>query len=289
MRDHIMGILIVLIAPLVSLSACAPSDDSGATNSEDQAEVDESVVGEVSEALTTQPVETVELDLIADTSVRISAPNKNFGTANTLDINRSLVMVDTNALRNATVQGDFAVSAKLRFTLVPTAQPRIKRNLEAHRMLKAWTEAGATWNCAVDSNTSNNNADCAGATKWSMTASNDAFAAAVSGTAVIPASRTGIVEVDVTADVQKITDDFNTPTPNFGWLLKTGIGNGGEVADFAARNSSTPPKLVLNVRRCNFAACSPLPVCRSLGLCSTTGLCNYVAQPFCEDNNPART
>jgi hypothetical protein len=284
MRDHILSVLSVLLLPLV-LPACAANEAWDAQNSE--TEPDASTVGELTEALSSQPVDTLTFFAVADTSVRASAVNKNFGKATSLDINRGLVMFDATALKNATLAGDTAVTAKLRLTLVPTAFPRLQRNLEAHRLLKSWTELGATWNCAVDSNPANSTADCTGATKWSQNSPVDAFAATATGTAVIPSSRTGVVEIDVSADVRNFKT--NPSIANYGWLLKTGIGNGGEVADVASRESSTPPQLVLTVRRCSLSICDDHITCSQDGFCDSMGFCQHLtADPVspCDDGNP---
>lgn len=289
MRKHVMSILNVLALPLVLLAACAIEEGADAPNSEGESEaveVAEGDVGELSEALETQPVDTVTLNITSDTSVRASQPNKNFGTQGSLDVNRGLVIVDQTTLSNATPHGDYVLSAKLRLTLVPTTLPRLQRNLGAHRVLKPWTESGATWNCAIDANTSNSSADCSGATKWAMTSSNDAFVTTATGTTVLPSARTGVVEIDVTADVRKFKRD---PTvKNYGWLLKTGLGNGSEVADIASRESSTPPQLVLSVRRCSLQACDDGLTCSQDGFCSDEGVCQHLtAAPVspCSDNN----
>jgi hypothetical protein len=236
----------------------------------------------------TQPVDTIVLNVTADTSVRASAPNTNFGAARTLDVNRALVMVDQNTLQNAMPQGDYVLSAKLRFTVVPGLIPILDRKLSAHRALKPWTESGATWNCAVDSNPANFlGADCSGATKWSMV-SPDAFVTTATGTGTLPLIRTGLVEVDVTQDVRNFkTDPFNTP--NHGWLLKTGLDVIGEVAALASSESATPPQLVLTIRRCSLDVCNDGVTCSQDGFCSSVGECFYLtAAPIspCEDGNP---
>lgn len=266
-------------------SACAVDPGSDYASSDPEQEREAVEVAETLEALS-QPVDSITLNVTADTSVRTSSANKNFGTNTTLDINRTLLRVDGTQLLNALPQGDYPLSAKLRLTLVPSATRRLQRNLEAHRVLKDWTETGATWNCAVDSNPSNNTADCSGATKWSMTGS-DAFVSSATGTAVIPATRTGVIEIDVTKDVRDFKYQQNIII-NYGWLLKTGIGNGGEVADIASRESGTPPQLVITRRKCNLQVCDDGLTCSQDGFCDTEGMCfHLIAAPVspCSDNN----
>lgn len=287
MRNHVMSVLSVLVLPIVMFSACVATGDPDALGSE--GELDSPVVGVVVEALV-QPVDTVTLNLTADTSVRASTPNKNYGSASSIDVNRGLVKIDDATLQAAMPDGDYVLSAKLRLTLVPSNTRRFQRNLGAHRVLKHWTEGGATWNCAVDSNTSNSSADCSGATDWSMSPAIDAFVTTATGTTVVPASRTGVVEVDVTADVRNFKADPSIV--NYGWLLKTGFGNGGEVADIAARESATPPQLVLSVQRCNIEVCDDGITCSQDNYCSSVGECMHlIAAPIspCSDDNACTT
>jgi hypothetical protein len=287
MRDNV-SVWSVVVMPLVLLTACAPDGSSEDQSSDEGAELVSEDVGLISEALDPPgPIDTVTLNITSDTSVRSSAVNKNFGTAANLDINRSFVAVDATALTNAMPMGDFVESAKLRLTLVPTSTRRLQRNLNVHRVTKAWQETKATWNCAVDSNTGNSSADCSGATKWA-TAGGE-YASPATCTAIIPSSRTGVVECDVTADVRLFKNDINAK--NYGWLLKTGIGNGGEVADFASRESSTAPQLVLKIRRCGGAAtCDDGIDCsqESFSFSCTDGLCDRAIAPAaftCQDGN----
>ncbi|MEY4582110.1 MAG: hypothetical protein RL701_6813, partial [Pseudomonadota bacterium] len=154
-----------------------------------------------SAALEQPTTSLLQLNITSDTSLRLSAPNQNFGASPSLDVNRGLLKLEPAALSGAVATSDYVVAAKLRLTLVPDNTRRLQRNVAAHRVLKQWTELGATWQCAVDSDVSNRRADCTGATAWTMTNSS-AFAATATGTATIPASRTGTVDIDVTADVR---------------------------------------------------------------------------------------
>lgn len=289
MRDHV-SVWGTAVLPLMLLTACVPhgsGDDQAGSDS--GAEGAPSDVGLVSEALDTPgPIETVTLDITSDTSVRSSTPNKNFGTQANLDINRTLLAVDATTLKNAMPSSDYVESAKLRLTLVPSSTRRLQRNLNVHRVTKAWQETKATWNCAVDSDTSNSSADCSGATKWAT--GGGEFVSAATCTAIIPANRTGVVECDVTADVRKFKTDINTI--NYGWLLKTPLGNGGEVADFASRESATKPQLELKIRRCGGAAtCDDGIQCsqEGFGFSCTNGVCDRATAPsafVCDDFNP---
>ncbi len=96
---------------------------------------------------------------------------------------------------------------------------------------------GATWNCAVDANPANADADCA--TQWNGgTIENDA-----TDTVVVNNTSNGWIQFDVTADVQA----FLAGTANDGWLLqKTDEGQAGRV-DLVSRDGTAGqgPQLVL--------------------------------------------
>jgi hypothetical protein len=285
MRNYLKS---VVVWPLLALSACAPSADGDDPSAANALTVEE--VGLEVEPLVDPPgpIDTVTLNITADTSVRASATNKNFGSANTIDINRALLVVEQTTLKAAMPNSDFIESAKLKLTLVPTVLPRLPRNLLAHRVLKAWTEGGATWNCAIDSNVGNSAADCSGITKWSSAGGE--FVSQATGQVTLPTSRSGTVEIDVTADVRKFKNDLTVK--NYGWLLKTGVGNGGEVADIVSREGATKPQLVLKIRRCGGAAtCDDGIVCsqEGPGFSCDDGICqrgNAAPVAPCDDGNP---
>lgn len=238
----------------------------------------------VSQAAPLEQSATVTLPVTSDTSVRASAPNQNFGTSTTLDVNRSLLKLETSALTSAVGATDYVVAATLRVTLVPDNNRRAQRQLGAHRVLKPWTETGATWQCAVDSDTGNRLANCSGATAWTMLGGAGTFVSTATGTATIPANRTGTVAIDVTQDVRAFLAGSAT---NYGWMLKTGVGLGGEVADLAARESTTPPQLALTLTRCNATLCDDQNVCTT-DSCNPTGQCVHAAAPSgtsCDDGN----
>lgn len=274
MRDYLR----VVIWPMLILSACAEN-----ANGE---------VGLASEALLADgPIDTITLNLTADTSIRSSAlqTNRNFGSATALDLDRSLVIVQQSTLKPQLPNSDYVESAKLRFTLVPSLIPRLPRNLSAHRVLRAWTESGATWSCAVDSNTGNSTANCSGATKW--TAAGGDFVATPTGTTTIPLIRSGVVEIDVTEDVRKFKNDIFTN--NYGWLLKSNLaGLGLELGNLASKESVTKPQLVVEIRRCGGAAtCDDGIQCsqEGFGFSCDDGICQRQIAPdafTCDDGNP---
>jgi RHS repeat-associated protein len=226
-------------------------------------------VGETHQALT----DTVTLNVLRDTSVKASTPNTNFGTLATLDNNRALIQFDQTALSSAVGPTDFVVSAQLQVTTAYNPARRIPQTTEAYRLTQSWTEPGATYNCAVDSNTSNSTADCSGATAWSMGASPNPWATPSTAITVVPGLLSGaVVRYDVTADVRAFLHGTST---NFGWMLKG--TNNQELVQFSSREGTTPPHLVLTIQRCTPAACDDGNACTQ-DTCDANGNCvNQVA------------
>ena len=96
------------------------------------------------------------------TYVRSSATNANQGTDTFLRVNtsplRTLVRFDQSGIVNAAT-GMVLLSASLDLFVQSANNWGPGRPVEAHRMSADWTEAGATWNCAIDSNPSNSQPD----------------------------------------------------------------------------------------------------------------------------------
>jgi hypothetical protein len=271
MRDYLRAV----VWPLLMLSACA---DSGVE------------VGLASEELLADgPIETISLNLTADTSIRsgLLSTNRNYGTANALDLDRSLVIVEQGTLKPQLPNSDYVESAKLRFTLAPSLR-LLPRTLSAHRVLKAWTEGGATWNCAIDSNPGNLSTDCSGATRW--TAAGGDFVAQATGTTTVAPLRTGVIEIDVTEDVRKFKNDINTK--NYGWLLRANLGSAIELGDLASKESANKPQLIVQIRRCGGPViCNDGILCSQevIGYDCDDGVCQRVNAPHitdCDDGDP---
>jgi len=186
----------------------------------------------------------------ADTYIRQASPNQNQGVDLILRLqssgkNRVLLRWDQGALAQA-VAGGTVTSARLELTISDLGDNwgTSGRTIELHRMTQAWTELGATWNCAADSVPGNSRADCAGATAWDMDHSATyPFAAETTATALLRNGQTGVVSFDVTADVRA----WLAGQPNNGWLLKKTVeGEPGKV-DFGSRESGSPPRLAIAV------------------------------------------
>src|ERR1043166_6019791 len=119
---------------------------------------------------------TTTLNVTGDTDVRSNTGNQNDGTQTTLKVQSSgagkmLVVADTNAIRSALVNKTL-VSATLQVTLSTATSgfPTGGQPIDVMRMTHAWTELGATYNCANDTNTGNIKLDCATGDQWSLSA-----------------------------------------------------------------------------------------------------------------------
>jgi RHS repeat-associated protein len=198
-------------------------------------------------------VQSATLLTTADDYIRKGDPNQNFGTNAILRIeasgrNRSIVNFDPNAIHTALGSNGLR-RAQLQLTInhtFPNWGP--DRLLSAHRMQHDWTELGATWNCAVDSNTTNPVADCSGSTAWSMWAPDlpgqqVAFNEVPTSTAAISSNQTGVVSFDMTHDVACYLAGF---VPFNGFLIKKGAEQQSGHIEFNSRETATPPSLVLD-------------------------------------------
>ena len=159
-----------------------------------------------------------------DTYLRRGAPNQNQGGEPILRLrdlgdNRALVQFSQSSIA-ATVGSNRLVSATLQLTISRNGNNwgSTGRTIDVHRMTKAWTELGATWNCAVDANTGNSRPDCSGTTEWRMEPPGMLpFVSAPTATALIRNGQSGNVSFDVTVDVNAFLSGTQA---NQGWVLK---------------------------------------------------------------------
>jgi hypothetical protein len=235
--------------------------------------------------------QTATIPVAADTYVRQVAQNANEGGSPFLSVralidHHGLVRFDQSAIE-AAVGGNILQSAVLRMTIVqnsgywgPNGQ-----DVAAHRLNVEWAEgngaqldiqppawtrgtgSGATWNCAVDSNIANIFKNCSGVTEWSV---NDAapagpWDATATDAVTITTGQSGLVEWNVTADVQAFLDGATT---NNGWILRRVDSAGLGDAHFATRESgANAAELVLT-----FVAAAPEAVDDSYEADINTGL-----------------
>jgi len=223
-------------------------------------------------------IDTRKLAASRDTSIRASAPNRNFGKDTHLAIDRTLVAFDNGALRSALGPEDYLLAARLELLVTDNdlregASPS-PMTLSAFRLVQDWTEAGATWKCAVDSKPSNHRPDCAGSSRWSMgDDSPKPWVSPATTTATIAARQTGWIGFDVTSDVRGF---LGGALANDGWIMSTCTQ--GDFAELASRESRTPPALILTVRRCSPELCDDGNACTADG-CDEVGSCTHDAVP----------
>lgn len=202
---------------------------------------------------------TTTFNSVSDTYVRSGADNRNHGGGTFMRLqasgtNRSLVKFDQTALQTAVGDGE-VLSAKLRVTIVDNGNNwgTSGRTIDVHRLVKDWVEgdgletnyrgtgSGATWECAVDSNIANQSKNCSGTTEWEMGNGTKPWILTATDTETITSNQTGVVEFDVTADVQA----YMNGTSNSGWIIKkTEEGSNGQVS-FGTKESTSVPQLVV--------------------------------------------
>lgn len=183
-----------------------------------------------------------------DGNIRQLLPNQNFGTENTLRIqalgkHRALLGFDPAAVVDA-LDGPL-VRARLRLPIADTSAGwGPDRALGAHRLRQTWTELGATWNCATDTNTGNIFADCSGASAWEMQGPSlqAAWVNPPTATVLVSNQQTGTLELDVTRDVACALAGH---APLHGWLVKKEMENQGGRIDLRSREASSGPGLFL--------------------------------------------
>lgn len=184
-----------------------------------------------------------------DTYIAQTDPHKPRGTRDSLviePVNRNRVLVGFDqATIVSQVGSDSLVSATLQVTIKSTNSGwGGSGSLSVYRLTSNWTEAAATWACAIDANTSNNVADCSGPTIWSMTSpTSPPWFATLTASVPITNGMTGVLNIPVTADVRA----FLSGTGNNGWLLKgTTEGSGTARISFRSREfASGKPRLIL--------------------------------------------
>lgn len=189
------------------------------------------------------PGSPITLTPTGDTYLRSGNANQNQGTATFLRVqssnpNRSLVQFDAANLASQ-VGSNTVATAKLRLYIGTNGNNwgASGRTVDVHRLSVTWTELGATWNCAIDTNTANSSADCA--SQWA----GGTFVATASASLLHTNGLTGWVEWDVTADVVAMVA---SPSTNFGWIVKkTAEGSAGQ-ADYTSREGgANAPQLVV--------------------------------------------
>lgn len=177
---------------------------------------------------------TASFDAVADTYLRQGSPNQNQGSASFLQVqssgrNRVLVRFDSTSIAQTVGTGSL-VAARLELYLETNVNNwgSTGRTVDAHRLTAAWSETGATWNCADDTIPTNQQPNCTA--QWA----GGSFEPAASASVLHTNGLTGRISFDVTADVAALLAGAS----HHGWLLKkTAEGQPGQ-AEYAAREGT---------------------------------------------------
>jgi RHS repeat-associated protein len=195
------------------------------------------------ELLTGPGLHQAVFDAVADTYLRQGSANQNQGSESILRVrqsgkNRALVRFDAaeiaSTLAIATVR-----TAHLELAIAKNGNNwgSSGRTIDAHRLTRAWSESGATWNCPDDSNPANQQADCS--PLWNG-GSMDPLPTA---TVLHSNGLGGTVRFDVTPDLAGVLAGAEP----LGWLLKkTQEGQSGFVEYRSREDAAGPaPRLVV--------------------------------------------
>ena len=217
-------------------------------------------VGLVEQALVTPT--TVTLNAVADTYVAQTSATFNNGTATTLNVTGAalngweagLIRFDTAAIRSAIGTGTLQ-TAKLDLKIAATSLGFGNSVVAVNRMTMPWTENGATWLCANDTDHSllgrffNN---CTTANRWGIewwSFLPRPYSEPAIATVAVPFGQQGVVSIDLKTEIQAIASG----TDHQGWFFSAQTNLASVWVRFASRETSTPPKLTLTV----LPSCTP--------------------------------
>ena len=201
---------------------------------------------------------SVSLEAAADTCVRSYHPLSNYGDRDILGVadgifgslKASFVRFDPAEIQAAVGSGGL-LSATLELSIKAVDRDWDEGDVALHRMTVPWEEDGATFLCSNDTDSDwggPSDHDCADSDRWSLRASSrHSRPYDTTPTAVAPlwSDRTEPLRFDVTNDVQAALADDSTV--HHGWFLQPEVDLFGVWATFHARESETPPRLVLHV------------------------------------------
>ncbi len=188
---------------------------------------------------------TATLDASGDTYLRGGgASNTNEGTSTFLRLqntgdNHALVRFDQAAITSALSGGSLTSAALELYIEANDNNWATGRPIDVHRMTADWTELGATFNCAIDTNTGNGSPDCG--MQWAGGTYNPAATATMSQT-------NGLVGVYVSFDVTADVAAYLIATPNYGWIVKKQDESQNGSVEYTSREGTIGqrPRLVLN-------------------------------------------
>lgn len=187
--------------------------------------------------------------------------NANNGASTILELSyegkdRALIQFNQSQIA-AAIGDDPNYTASLVLTIASTnANWDSGRQIDVDRMNQSWVEgngswfqngnrgtgSGVTWNCSVDTNITNDSANCSGATAWDMLDENSwPFVGTPTASATITNNETGTVSFNVTSDVQA----FLNGTANDGWIVRKNDETREGDIQFSSVNSANAPHLII--------------------------------------------
>lgn len=191
---------------------------------------------------------SITTSLVQDTTVVLGTPAANFGNATTLTVgdgSDAFVQFDRDQVRRTIGAGRYVAKASLIFTQASGTQPKI----DALAMTKRWTELGATWNCANDTDASPSGQSCPPGNTWKLDRDDftqkNPWLLHSAARSVVGTYAGGKVTFDVTRDIWNLlgSEGFQHPAA---WALLKQTGSIG-TAVLASRESGTAPQLVLTL------------------------------------------
>lgn len=198
-----------------------------------------------------------------DTWIRSENSNQNYGANDSLrlakvgtsDANRILIQFNKLEIADS-IGSDQLVSATVELPIQRSAGWGSGRYVGIHRITQSWTELGATWNCAIDSNVGNTQADCPN-DSWLMNGTPFPFALQAIDSALIRNGQTGVVTFNVTSNVQAF---LAGQVSYSGWLLKRSVDSLTGNLVVKSRESTNPPRLILTISHITVPSQAPSTV-----------------------------
>lgn len=207
---------------------------------------------------------TTTLTPIADSFIQHNEQNSNEGASPFLELSvegkeRALIQFNKSQIQ-AAVGNDPNYTATLQLTIVSNNNKwSTGRQIDVDRMEQAWTEgngsynynnnrgtgSGVTWDCATDTNITNQSDNCSGSTVWDMIDQGSwPFDGTPTATTIITNNQSGTISFNVTSDVQSFLSGAN---PNYGWIVKKDDETADGDIQFGSKESSYIPKLIITL------------------------------------------
>lgn len=182
---------------------------------------------------------------IADATVKSGAEKQNFGSTTTLAVSAtdsSLVRFDRSQVRSALGQRAIR-AARVELTLASGSDLAAA---QLRPMMRAWTEGGATWRCANDTDSSASSESCKAFDEWSFlpregTWDNPWRRRGRGGTPNTGTRAGQVVTFDVTEDMGRFLGPDGAAEA-IAWAI-TGSASGSSL--FVSREGASPARLVL--------------------------------------------